>query len=99
MKLIFLLERWKRSNHVSFCSRLKKRVAQKSNGRDANRNQLVLFNLERDCSNIETKLFNLVRFLMFYGFCVLVGFIRLLMLDGIVCVVLDLSILIDALNK
>lgn len=84
---------------MSFCSRLKKRVAQKSNGRDANRNQLVLFNLERDCSNIETKLFNLVRFLMFYGFCVLVGFILLLMLDGIVCVVLDLSILIDALNK
>lgn len=77
----------------------KEKSGAKSNGRDANRNQLVLFNLERDCSNIETKLFNLVRFLMFYGFFVLVGFIRLLMLDGIVCVVLDLSILIDALNK
>lgn len=72
---------------------------QKSNGRDANRNQLVLFNLERDCSNIETKPFNLVRFLRFYGLRFLVGFICVLILAGIIYLVLALSIFIDILNK
>lgn len=69
------------------------------NVRNSDSFKLVMLDLERDCFNLEAKLFDRVCICVIHGLRILVDGDDLLMLAGIICIVIAGSILIEVLNR